>query len=390
MERDHHNFRSALAWSLDNAVGIGVRLSAALGEFWISRAYYNEGREWLMKALAHSQASDPDLDLSRAKILEVAAAIAYKVGNFTVASGLLKESETLYQTLDDTAGLARVFCWQGMCIRYSSFDFASSRVLVEKSLALCRRIDDTHQLVTTLLDYTDVVIGLGDDEQAESSAKECLALAQSINDLSSVAVATIRLGQVAFVRKDYKTAQILYEKSLRLSQKIADKTLIGFSFLYLGNASYAQNLYEQAATCYAEALKIFYKINVEWVRLALEGAGFVSLRQQRWQEAYTHFAKGLTLCRERESLRGSASLLTGFAGVAEGRGQLARAAKLLGAVETNQTVTGWLTRLFYHEYKRIYASVRSTLGEEAFEAAADNGRDMTLDEAIAFTLEGWY
>jgi hypothetical protein len=134
-----------------------------------------------------------------------------------------------------------------------------------------------------------VVIGLCDDEQAESSVKECLALAQSINDLSSV----------------------------------------------------------------------------------------------------SHFVKSLELYREREASWGRASFLTGFAGVAKGQGWVERAAQILGASGKFQASPGgWRESIFQAEYERIIASAHRVLGEEAFEAAAAKGRAMTLDEAMAFALEG--
>jgi hypothetical protein len=82
------------------------------------------------------------------------------------------------------------------------------------------------------------------------------------------------------------------------------------------------------------------------------------------------------------------SALTGLAGVAEGQGQLVRAAQLLGTVEMFLEITSWASNVSKREYERIRASVRRALGEEAFDTAAAKGRDMTLDEAIAFALEG--
>jgi tetratricopeptide (TPR) repeat protein len=338
-----------------------------------------------MKALAHCQAYGPDLDKYRAKILGHAGTMAMLQGNFTAAFGFLHESEALCRALNDTAGLARVFRDLGMCAMYSTQDLAGSRLLFEKSLAFCRQINDTHLLIQTLLRYGDAAYAQGDDEQVESIAKECIALAPKINDLHAVAYGTRLLGQIASDRNDYETARVLYEKSLVLFQNIANKSESGFAIAYLGFMFHAQEQYEQAATCYADALKIVQKINTEWITGPLEGLGYTALHQQHWQEASTYFLKSLAVCRERERFRGIASPLAGLAGVAEGQGRLGRAAQLLGVAETSQKP---LVKVFKREYERIYAFVHSALGEEAFEAAAAKGREMSLDEAIAFALEG--
>ena len=58
-------------------------------------------------------------------------------------------------------------------------------------------------------------------------------------------------------------------------------------------------------------------------------------------------------------------------------------------VLTVKLITGcWTAHIFQHEYERITASTRRALGEEAFENAFAKGREMTLEQAIAYALEG--
>jgi hypothetical protein len=39
-------------------------------------------------------------------------------------------------------------------------------------------------------------------------------------------------------------------------------------------------------------------------------------------------------------------------------------------------------------YERTVATVRSQLGEEAFEETRERGREMTFEQAVAYALEG--
>jgi hypothetical protein len=60
---------------------------------------------------------------------------------------------------------------------------------------------------------------------------------------------------------------------------------------------------------------------------------------------------------------------------------------LLGAIED---LLGTINKSLVakKEYDHLMLAVRSTLGEDAFAAAYAKGCEMTLDEAIAYALEG--
>jgi hypothetical protein len=71
-----------------------------------------------------------------------------------------------------------------------------------------------------------------------------------------------------------------------------------------------------------------------------------------------------------------------------GKAKLARAARLLGAMELPRLasdfhLTGW-ERL---SYERTLAGVRAALDEEAFADAWTEGQAMTLEQAIVYALE---
>jgi hypothetical protein len=91
---------------------------------------------------------------------------------------------------------------------------------------------------------------------------------------------------------------------------------------------------------------------------------------------------------------GILTCLVGLAGVAEGQGQAEQAAQLIGAREAFLNImsdtlpkTSIESTLDQARYESIVTAVYSALSEEAFEATAAKGRDMTLEQAIAFALE---
>ena len=57
LEAEHANLRAALAWLAEtDESGPLLRLAAALGRFWTGQGHYQEGRDWLERALAHGGA----------------------------------------------------------------------------------------------------------------------------------------------------------------------------------------------------------------------------------------------------------------------------------------------------------------------------------------------
>jgi hypothetical protein len=81
---EQDNFRAALAAAGDQA---GPRLTRALGDFWLARWLFQEGRVWLERALATDPA-DPGL---RAGLLRLLGAVLYAAGDLERAQATLAQ-----------------------------------------------------------------------------------------------------------------------------------------------------------------------------------------------------------------------------------------------------------------------------------------------------------
>jgi len=75
--------------------------------------------------------------------------------------------------------------------------------------------------------------------------------------------------------------------------------------------------------------------------------------------------------------------LASFAEIAIARGQARRGARLLGAADVLRPSQGMLV-LDEGEWERLLAKCRAALAEDAFTAAFEEGRAMSLDEAVAY------
>jgi hypothetical protein len=80
--------------------------------------------------------------------------------------------------------------------------------------------------------------------------------------------------------------------------------------------------------------------------------------------------------------------LAGLGAVASGPGQGERAARLLGAAEAMQAAIGSdMDADVRILYEQAIASARAPLGEDRFEKAMQEGRAMSLEQAIQYARE---
>ncbi len=115
LERQHDNPRAAPRWALDCGLStLGPRLAGGLGKFWPRRGHQREGRRWLAAVLALPPDGDDAVTLTaRATALEEAAGLAEDAHDFTGATVLFVQSESLRRTLrqDEHRAAGLISAW---------------------------------------------------------------------------------------------------------------------------------------------------------------------------------------------------------------------------------------------------------------------------------------
>ncbi len=165
--------------------------------------------------------------------------------------------------------------------------------------------------------------------------------------------------------------------------------MLGTANLFLGD-------YAVANECFEENLSQWRVMgNRRNEASALCSLGMVALYQIRHEQAARLLLESLTLFHEFQDTLAISLILTGFADIARLQGQMAHAARLLGAAEVLVAATGSLDAVGGSmlvgthrriEYERLVARVRSQLGGLAFATARAEGSAMTLEQAIALAL----
>jgi len=346
MERD--NLGAALTWCLaarDRADTLW-RLVVALRWFWHRRAHLSEGREWTERALALT--TDGERTPLRGHALYVSGLIAMWQGDLDVARRRSDESLEIWRNLEEAPSLALALIGRGVVSLFQD-DAAAARPFFEESLALGTALGDRPLVADALMCLGVAAIGLGDYGTARAQLDEAVREARQVKDEWIVANSLNNLGEVARCLGDYERAGVNYEESGAMFRDMGDKSDFARSIHSLGYVVQHQGDPGRAAALFAESLAMF---------------------------------------RELDNKRGIAECVLGLASVAADHGRPERAARLVGASETilDSGRTGrWPADRV--EYDRTVGTARTALGDAPFAAAHEAGREMTLEQVIAYVLE---
>lgn len=389
MEAEYDNLRAALEWSLgrDRTPGIkvemGMRLAVALGEFWDRRNYWREGHAWLERALA---AQSRDIR-SRARAGRYVCRLERFLGDLAAARLHLEESLRLFQTLDDTHGIAASLFERASLAERTS-DFVAAQADAEESLRLFESIGDKAGMADALHRLGHVTLDRGDTFPARIHFSESLRLFQAVEDKSWIGILLDDLAQVAHREGDHSTALALCEEALALEKELGYKfSMVGTLWL-LGELAHVDDDYRRARTLYEQSLALARELDsISLIAGVLPNLGYAVLRHTDPRRAQTMFEEGLEYAREQDDQDSIAECLAGLAGVAAAFGRLKCSARLFGAIEVQLARTGYFfSPACRMEYERDVTSVRAALGEETFNTLHAEGRAMRLEQAIELAL----
>jgi non-specific serine/threonine protein kinase len=227
----------------------------------------------------------------------------------------------------------------------------------------------------------------GDYEHAVAQLEESLTLLRSVGATRSVAMALYDLGSAACNQGDHTRALPFHEEGLRLLEDLGDQWGIATGLLFLANDRHGD--YERAVELYEEALVLFRELgDLHFIVIALSDLGLTALEHNDPDRAVELKQEAVGLLRTTQDKLYLAFNLQEL-GMAEAmRGRPERAARLIGSGDALAAVLGVST---YPSVQALYdqwvSAVRVELGDAAWNRAQEEGRAMTLEQAIAYALE---
>ena len=425
LEVEHDNFRAALEWSIEDPGGAkaGLCLAHALYPLWLLRSHCREGLAWMEElsrrpggdlaiksAVARRAANlawrmadmdqavrlaDQALALARrsggprkvGEALKSVARLALRRGELERARSLLTESLAVGRQVDDRVlvsgsllwlgyvaqrqgryGEARAWVaefqacggedsWYGLVrgsyllgwVEFEQGEYAAAREQLERSRAAAASVGDRANELTALEALGAVAAAQGRLVEARSAYDKAVALSRELPSVFGVGLYAA-LGEVVLAEGDQGAAQALLEEGLARARQLGDPYPLAWTHTRLGRAAMARGDVGAARSAYEEALGIGYRIGMP--------------RQMIFA-------------------------LEGLAALDAVVGQPDRAARLLGATDAIRAVIGApLPPLLQEAHERAVTATQAALGETAFAAAQAEGRELTLDQAVALALAG--
>jgi predicted ATPase len=354
LEVEHENMQAVLSWAIQQGdAALALDLATALRDFWDHRSYYNEGYKWLTEALALPGAAAHDA--RRAKALIGLIRISFFQNDWAATRALSDEGMAIYRELklDERGGLGRLPVGHSSVLIFQG-EQEEGRAIGEEGIAALRRAGNKANLADGLVIRGIGASAYGDLDTAKASFEESAALAREVGETWVLAQALNSLGDIARLTRDYPRARELYEESLALYRQLKVRSDIPAS---------------------------------------LHNLAHVALAQGDLGEAKKLFKEALQLQVGRKNRHGVAECLAGLAGVAGAENQIDRAACLFGAAAAIRDAIGALMYAAeLADYERNLANARAQLDgrrarEAVWEKAWQEGRAMSIEQAVAYALE---
>jgi len=234
-------------------------------------------------------------------------------------------------------------------------------------------------------------MNLGDMAVADRALAEAIALGRESGDTLTLAFALgVRSTVLLITRGDLKAARAACEESVRLARAAGSPWYIAQSLLGVARIAASMGQWDEARVRCREAVGLFRAmgdrqiVNMAHSQLAHmeRGAGNLDAARHLYQQS-------IVVWQDLGQRAAIAHQLECFGFIARAQNELPRAARLLGAAEALREALGTpMTGLERTEYDREVAALRVQMDAEAHAAKWAAGRAMTLDQAVAYALEG--
>jgi non-specific serine/threonine protein kinase len=346
LEVEHDNLRAALSWALEQGEAeLGLRLAGALWLFWEAHGHYGEGHRWLEQMLARGSRATA---AARAKALVGEGRLIFDSDERDEAVIAAREG----LKLSEEAGL-------GGTVKARFLDILGWKAMIG-----------------------------GDRERAKELLEESLKLSRDAKDELGIADTLLGLGGALDAPDDHERAKAIHEEGIVLSRKLGYAPTLARHLFSLGYMLLLEGDYERGVARNEEAADLFrergYKGGLEYV---LDNLGWAALLQGDHERARSYYRESLMLCKDLGNKTVASESLEGLACISEAEGASERAARLFGVAEALRAAVGVQHLPEEDAWREPYlAAARSRLGEDSWEEALAQGRDMSMEEAIEYAL----
>jgi tetratricopeptide (TPR) repeat protein len=219
LEEDHDNFRSALSWMLGSGEAeLGLRLGAALGDFWRLGSHVREGVRWLDSLLALPGAAGSTL--GRARALHAAG---------------------------------ELHAWINMPERYLHF--------AQEAVAIYRDLGDSRGIAAAVQELGWAELQLGHLEGARNQLEEARRLSIGLEDRQKAGECSNGLGMLALLEDRPEQARPLFEEALETFKDLSNTYWVALMELIVSQVDRKEGKFEAADKRIRSGLSTFQQLD---------------------------------------------------------------------------------------------------------------------------------
>jgi predicted ATPase/class 3 adenylate cyclase len=219
--------------------------------------------------------------------------------------------------------------------------------------------------------------------------EEELRLARAVQDDHRVALALNSLGAAARAQGDRSLAKELLHQSIALRRELGEFKETASSLTNLGSVAMDEGDVAEARRLLEQSLSIDTEYGDDWgIAVNLGNLCTVALEEGNLEEAHALFERAIELFLKVGDSDGLAECLEKAIGLASEVGDLVPAARLGGAVEAIRTLIGSpVAAVDQFRFERYLEKPRQQLSAAEYATARDEGRQMSLDDALKYARE---
>lgn len=377
LDAEQPNIRAALAWNLKGAHNPrrGAGMAINLAWFWWLRNQWQEGLDWLIRALPH-RAGLPARE--QARLLALLSLLAVGTSDYQRGAAWASEAQAIAEAAGDTKLLAFA---GGMHAAHAAYqgDIATARELFLAALRQALDKGDSWLIVAVYWN-----LGTADLDAAQQlvSIDAIVATAERLGERWNIAGLRVFQGWCHYRAREFAAAIAALEAATAAAQAIGDRRMLALALRSLGRCRTAQGAYCEALGDFASAMAHFRAVGDQFLSLVvIYDRGQTQLRQGDRPGARDCFRDLLAQFR---AVGQASGIVLCLVGLAETHASAEHAAQVLSALTPAGGPRSILPDIFtQRDYDEAVAQVRARLHPEAFEAAWRAGQQLAVEETVA-------
>jgi tetratricopeptide (TPR) repeat protein len=345
-ESEHANLRAAIDYLIDTRQAEwAMRLSTALLPFWQSRAWLQEGRDAISRALALSNPAE--VSSIRARALFALATIVHPLGQPELCLELENQALDMFRTLGDLDGQAVALNAMGVT---------------------CHRLERY--------------------EDARRNLDQAVSIWQDLGREVAMVRAFANMAAVAFDDGDLLRSIELYRETRARSERAGDAAGAAWAINGEARVEHFRNERAKAEELYLEALGRFERIQDNWgASDSLLALGLIAGENGDEVLSQARMARALEVSRRVGDIRGTLRIIEGLSQLAALKGDADRSLTLAGAAAAVRRTIG--TPLPGPQHRRLQVTLdamRQRLEPQQAGAAWMQGWSLSPDDAVALAF----